>query len=81
VLYSHLETASPYNTYRVAGLPPGPIASPGEASLAAAVSPADVPWLFFVAHPDGHHEFRRTFAEHQAAIRAVRQAARETAGR
>jgi UPF0755 protein len=80
VLFKHLETDSPYNTYRVAGLPPGPIASPGEASLAAAVAPADVPWLYFVAHPDGHHEFRKTFAEHQAAIRDVRSAARATGG-
>ncbi|MCU0648848.1 MAG: endolytic transglycosylase MltG [Gemmatimonadaceae bacterium] len=80
VLYKHLETESPYNTYKVAGLPPGPIASPGAASLAAAVAPADAPWLYFVAHPDGHHEFRRTFAEHQAAIREVRRAARTTDG-
>lgn len=77
VLFKHLEVESPYNTYRVAGLPPGPIASPGAASLAAAVAPADVPYLFFVAHPDGHHEFRRTFAEHTEARRLVNRAARE----
>jgi UPF0755 protein len=80
VLYKHLEVESPYNTYRVPGLPPGPIASPGAASLAAAVAPANVPYLYFVAHPDGHHEFRRTFAEHEDAIRFVKRAAREQAG-
>jgi UPF0755 protein len=79
VLYKHLEVESPYNTYQVAGLPPGPIASPGAASLAAAVNPADVPYLFFVAHPDGHHEFRRTFAEHQEARQLVGRAARAAA--
>lgn len=72
VLYRDLEVDSPYNTYRHAGLPPGPIASPGAASIEAAVFPADVPYLYFVAHPDGHHEFRRTFEEHAAAIRMVR---------
>lgn len=75
VLYAHLETESPYNTYRVAGLPPGPIASPGSASLEAALYPADVPFLFFVARPDGRHEFRRTFAEHVQARQEVRRMA------
>lgn len=74
VLYRDLAIASPYNTYRVKGLPPGPIASPGAASLRAAVHPANVPYKFFVAYPDGHHEFRRTFAEHVVAVRAARQA-------
>lgn len=72
VLYKDLEIDSPYNTYRHPGLPPGPIASPGGPSLAAALFPADVPYFYFVAHPDGHHEFRRTLAEHEAAVRAVR---------
>ncbi len=76
VLFVHLEIDSPYNTYRYEGLPPGPIASPGEASLDAALNPADVPYLYFVAHPDGHHEFRNTFAEHQQAIAMVRREAR-----
>ncbi|HYW31648.1 MAG TPA: endolytic transglycosylase MltG [Gemmatimonas sp.] len=79
VLYRDLEVDSPYNTYRNAGLPPGPIASPGEASIAAALAPANVPYLYFVAHPDGHHEFRTTFAEHERAIAEVRRAAREAA--
>lgn len=73
VLYRDLEVDSPYNTYRNPGLPPGPIGSPGSASLAATAAPADVPFLFFVAHPDGHHEFRRTYAEHLAAVREMRR--------
>ena len=74
VTFKDLEVASPYNTYRHLGLPPGPIGSPGVASLDAAVSPAAVPYLYFVAAPDGHHEFRTTFAEHMAARRALRRA-------
>ena len=73
VLYKDLEIDSPYNTYRVAGLPPGPIGSPGAPSLAAAVAPAKVPFLYFVAEPDGHHEFRTTFAEHETAVQQARR--------
>jgi UPF0755 protein len=73
VLYRDLEIESPYNTYRNRGLPPGPIASPGEASLHAALHPADVPYKFFVAHPDGHHEFRVTFREHTEARAEIRR--------
>ena len=72
VLYKDLEVASPYNTYIHKGLPPGPIASPGVASLAAAAHPASVPYLYFVASRDGHHEFRTTLQEHTTAIRQVR---------
>jgi UPF0755 protein len=77
VLFKDLEIDSRYNTYKYAGLPPGPIASPGAPSMDAAANPANVPWLYFVAHPDGHHEFRRTFREHAEAIRQVRRAARK----
>jgi UPF0755 protein len=73
MLYRDLEIASPYNTYRNRGLPPGPIGVPGAPSLAAAAQPANVPYLFFVAHPDGHHEFRTTFAEHTVAVREARR--------
>lgn len=55
---------SPYNTYRVAGLPPGPICSPGLAALRAAARPADVPYLYFVSRNDGSHVFASTLAEH-----------------
>jgi UPF0755 protein len=75
VLYSDLRVKSPYNTYLNPGLPPGPIGSPGRASLEASLKPAKVPYRFFVAATDGHHEFRRTYAEHLEAIRLVRQRA------
>jgi UPF0755 protein len=73
VLYRDLKIDSPYNTYRNRGLPPGPIASPGRASIEAALFPANVPYRYFVAHPDGHHEFRITFEEHTAARRLVQR--------
>jgi len=60
---------SPYNTYRYAGLPPGPICSPGLASIQAALYPDDVPYLYFVAKLDGSHAFARTLAEHNANVR------------
>ncbi len=78
VFYKDLAIKSPYNTYINKGLPPGPIASPGVASLAAAAHPASVPYLYFVASRDGHHEFRMTLDEHVNAIRQVRATARST---
>lgn len=73
VLLKDLRVDSPYNTYRNPGLPPGPIGSPGIASIRAALEPANVPYRYFVAGPDGRHEFRRTYAEHLEAIRMVRR--------
>jgi UPF0755 protein len=73
ILLKDLEIESPYNTYKHAGLPPGPIASPGGPSLVAALFPANVSYLYFVAHSDGHHEFRTTLAEHDSAKSAVRR--------
>ena len=66
VLYEDLEIASPYNTYRHQGLPPGPIGSPGEASLRAVLEPKDTTYYYFVARKDnsGEHVFARTLAEH-----------------
>jgi UPF0755 protein len=74
LLYKDLDVPSPYNTYQNAGLPPGPIASPGGPSIEAALRPASVPYLYFVAAPDGHHEFRSTLEEHANAIQAIRRA-------
>ena len=75
VLYEDREVDSPYNTYRNAGLPPGPISSPGVASLRAALWPADVDYLFFVSNADGKtHTFSTTQAEHLEAVRRFRRA-------
>lgn len=63
-----LQFDSPYNTYRYAGLPPGPIASPGLASIEAAVRPADVRHLYFVSRNDGSHVFADTLAEHNRNV-------------
>ncbi len=64
-----LQMDSPYNTYRHAGLPPGPIAAPGKASLEAAVMPASVPYLYFVSRNDGSHVFAETLDEHNRNVR------------
>ena len=79
--YKDLDVDSPYNTYRHPGLPPGPIASPGKASIEAALFPASVPYLYFVASPDGHHEFRSTFRAHTEAVQEARRERREHASR
>ena len=68
-----LQINSPYNTYRVRGLPPGPIASPGQASIEAALRPADVPFLYFVSRNDGSHVFAKTLAEHTRNVRQFQQ--------
>lgn len=66
------EFRSPYNTYLIPGLPPGPVNSPGIKSLRAAVFPADVPYLYFVADTGGRHAFSTTYGEHLRAIRRIR---------
>lgn len=63
-----LRMDSPYNTYRYAGLPPGPICSPGLASMVAASEPADVPYLYFVSRNDGTHVFAETLTEHNRNV-------------
>jgi UPF0755 protein len=63
---------SPYNTYLHQGLPPGPVNSPSRRSIEAALYPASVKYLYFVAGPDGRHVFSRTYNEHLRAIRRIR---------
>jgi UPF0755 protein len=67
-----LKIDSPYNTYLVTGLPPGPVCSPGLESLQAAVNPSDSTYLFFVARGDGTHAFAETPQEHQANVQRFR---------
>ncbi len=75
IYQSDLQSDSPYNTYRVAGLPPGPIANPGAASLKAAMHPAPTDALFFVAIGDGsgRHRFSATFDQHERNVVAYRR--------
>lgn len=78
LFYKDYKIDSPYNTYRHRGLPPGPVMSPGAASLKAALYPADVPYLYFVAKGDGSHVFSRTSSEHNEAKRKTRLARRRS---
>jgi len=78
---SDLQNTNPYNTYAHAGLPPGPIANPGAASLRAALQPAQTNYLYFVRKPDnsGAHTFSATLAQHNAAVEAYRRSQRAAA--
>jgi UPF0755 protein len=69
----NLQIRSPYNTYLNPGLPPGPIDQPSDSSLIAALYPAPINYLYFVAQPDGKHIFSASYADHLAAIKRVRQ--------
>lgn len=64
----HLETPTPYNTYVIKGLPPGPIASPGREAMEAALFPAQAEYFFFVSKNNGTHHFSSSFEEHQTAV-------------
>jgi UPF0755 protein len=64
-----LKTDTPYNTYRIKGLPPGPISNPGKASLEAVLYPPSEPYLYFVSKNDGSHHFSKSFSEHRRMVR------------
>lgn len=74
---SELRSDTPYNTYRIRGLPPTPIANPGLAAIEATLNPADSDVLFFVADGEGGHAFARTYEEHQRNVARWRQIERE----
>jgi UPF0755 protein len=75
VLFKDLEIDSPYNTYKRQGLPPTPIAAPGEASIRAALNPKPGPWLYYVVtEANGQHSFATTLAEHNRNIAKAKAA-------
>jgi UPF0755 protein len=76
---SEIDAVTPYNTYKIAGLPPTPIANPGKAALAAVLNPPQTNELFFVADGSGGHAFASTFAEHDANVKRWLQTRRERA--
>ena len=73
IIAKDLQRKTPYNTYIIKGLPPGPIASPSIKSINAALYPADVPYIYFVSNNDGTHQFSVTAEEHQAAVKSYRE--------
>ena len=75
-----LETPTPYNTYIISGLPPGPIATPGEASLKAAAHPAKTPYLYFVADGKGGHTFNTNLASHNRSVQDYLKVLKEKNG-
>jgi UPF0755 protein len=78
ILKSEIEQPTPYNTYVINGLPPGPIANPGKASLEAAANPARTKDLYFVADGTGHHVFSENYDQHQKNVARLRASERET---
>ena len=76
LLLKDLEVDSPYNTYKYPGLPPGPICNPGKASILAALCPADVNYLYFVATGKGSHIFSTSLTQHNLARTKIKRAGR-----
>lgn len=72
VTYADTEIASPYNTYQHMGLPPGPIANPGLASIEAVLYPANTDYLYFVADREGHNHYSRSYSDHLVLVERVR---------
>jgi UPF0755 protein len=72
--HADLAVNSPYNTYRFAGLPPGPIANPGRSSIEAALHPAETKFLYFVSDGSTHHRFATSLTEHNHNVNAYRRA-------
>jgi UPF0755 protein len=77
ITLSDLKRKTPYNTYRIKGLPPGPIASPGMKSIVAALYPGNVPYLYFVARDDRSHRFAESEKEHAENVRLYREKQQE----
>jgi UPF0755 protein len=75
---AEIDTKTPYNTYQINGLPPGPIANPGKAALAATFNPAKTNDLYFVADGTGGHSFSETLKEHNSAVQKWRQVEKQT---
>ncbi len=76
-----LQSPSPYNTYRIQGIPPGPICNPGLSSLMAALYPAQVPYLYFVSKNDGSHLFSVSLEDHNRAVKVYQAGKRRSLGR
>jgi UPF0755 protein len=71
----HLQESNPYNTYRISGLPPGPICNPGLSAIKAALEPADVSYLYFVSKNDGSHHFSESLVAHNQAVKTFQPVA------
>ena len=73
LLYKDLQIESPYNTYKYAGLPPGPINNPGKNAILAALYPEDNNYIYFVADGKGKHNFSKTYNQHLRYVREYRR--------